>query len=145
MTDVLQEVTGPEITRAHIERRIGDWSRRVDDLYALVQQWLPPNWTVERRRTVRMHEEMMREFGVPPREMPILDLLHNGVRAASLEPRALWVIGANGRLDFVCGNKHYIVVDAAENFTPPKWRIASLTDRRRLEVFDAAKVQTILS
>ena len=72
MTDVLQEVTGPEITRAHIERRICDWSRRVDDLYALVQQWLPPNWTVERRRTVRMHEEMMREFGVPPREMPIL-------------------------------------------------------------------------
>ena len=47
-----------------------------------------------------MHEEMMREFGVPPREMPILDLLHNGVCAASLEPRALWVIGANGRLDF---------------------------------------------
>lgn len=145
MTDVLQEVTDEHLTREHVIRRVEDWSLRVEALYELVTGWLPPGWTARRGRIVRMEEELMREFGVPARDVPILELWRNGTCEAILEPRGLWIIGANGRVDLVRGEAHYIITDVAENFDPPKWRIAPFSSRRELEPLDAAHVQALLS
>jgi hypothetical protein len=144
MGNVLQEVTEQELTTAHVQRRVDDWARRIESLYAQIESWLPPAWTAERARTVRMHEELMQSFHVPARELPVLDLKDGTRRVATIEPRGLWIIGANGRLDFTKGDDHYVITDEAENFAPPSWRISPLSNRRALKPFDRNELIAVL-
>lgn len=144
MVTVLEEVTSDNLTREHVERRVEDWVRRINGLYASIESWLPAGWNVERSRTVTMHAELMREFGVPPKELPMLQIIRNGEELAFIEPRDLWIIGANGRLDLHHGKDHYIIVDMADNFETPNWRITRLQDRLNRESFNRDKLRTIL-
>ena len=63
----------------------------------------------------------MRAANIAARMLPSLTLVAEDQRRTILEPRGLWIIGANGRLDLASGVTRYITVDVAENFTPPKW------------------------
>lgn len=144
MSTVLEEVTSDSLTRAHVEERLKDWVQRIENLYATVESWLPVGWNGERSRTVTMHAELMREFGVPPKELPILTILRGSEAVAFFEPRDLWIIGANGRLDLHVGDAHYIIIDTAENFQVPMWAIAPLLDRSRREPFNRDKLLAIL-
>jgi len=145
MVDVLEELAGDTLARAEVERRVDDWARRIDDLYAQIASWLTTGWTVAaNRRVTQMHEEPMRRVGLPPRDLPVLDLLHNGQRAATIEPRGLWIIGANGRLDLRRGAAHYLIIDAAENFEPPQWRLAALKNRQSSRPLDQNALRDVL-
>jgi hypothetical protein len=144
MPRILEETTSREIDRDHIVRRIDDWVRRIDALYRQISGWLPAGWTADRRGTVQMHEELMQRFGVPARDLPVLGLSHDGKRSAHIEPRGLWIIGANGRLDLFSGSRHHVIVDAAENFQPPDWRIAPLSDRRKLQPLNQGTFVAVL-
>lgn len=144
MPRVLEETTNQPIDRAHIERRVKDWSDRVQTLYRQIEAWLPAGWTIEKRGAVRMHEELMQKFAVPPQSLPVLELFHDGKPSARIEPRGLWIIGANGRLDLIKGADHYIIIDAAENFAPPAWQIAPLSDRRKLQKLNAQTLNAAL-
>ena len=71
----------------------------------------------------------MRRTGVPARQVPTLALAHRGGRVARLEPRALWIVGTNGRVDLYAPGGHYLLIDEAESFDPPRWTISPLRDR----------------
>lgn len=133
MADVL-EVTDESITREHVLKRLGDWEHRLSDLYKLVENWLPDTWRASRERSVLMDEEMMRRFDVGPRQLPALDLLSDDGRSASLEPRGLWIVGANGRIDLFSGDRHFVVVDKSARFDAPDWHIADFGKRRETQV-----------
>jgi hypothetical protein len=144
MNNVLQEVTELDLTPAHVARRVDDWVRRIDSLFAKIESWLPPGWAAERIRNVRMHEELMQKFNIPARTLPILDLVHGGRLAASIEPRGLWIIGTNGRLDLTRGDDRYIITDEAENFGQPAWRISPFSNRLSLRPLDRDALLSIL-
>lgn len=144
MPRVLEETTVQDIDRDHVVRRVADWAARIDALFKQVENWLPPGWTAERKGTVQMHEELMKKYNVPAKNLPVLELSHQGEVRARLEPRGLWIIGANGRVDFFHGSDHYVIVDSAENFEPPNWRIAPLLDRRKLEIFNRQALTKLL-
>ncbi len=129
MSGVLEETTTREIEKAHVERRVEEWAERIDALYRQIEGWLAEGWTARRVGKVHMHEQLMQKFGLPARDLAVLELYHNGEPSARVEPRGLWIIGANGRLDLFHGSDQYVIVDSAENFEPPDWRIASLSDR----------------
>ncbi len=131
MGDVLDEVTDDTIDASHVLRRVEDWEARVNGLYAAVRAWLPEGWTAREDAPVRMHEELMREFGVPARSIPTLLLENDAGSSAMLEPRGLWIIGTNGRVDMTIGGRHYLLVDVAGNFEAPQWQASSL--ERRLD------------
>lgn len=133
MPGVLEETTSREIDRDHIVRRVDDWTNRIEALYRQIEGWLPAGWTADRKGTVQMREELMKKFGMPARELPVFQLSHQDKRSARIEPRGLWIIGANGRLDFFAGSGHYVIIDFAENFQSPDWRIAPLSDRRTMQ------------
>jgi hypothetical protein len=145
MTDVLEELTGDTLVRSHVEARVDDWERRIVQLYSLVDAWLPVGWTSRSNRTTRMLEEPMREVDLPPRELPVLDLLEMGESVAAIKPRVLWIVGANGRLDLTHGAEHWFITDAAENFEPSRWTITSVTNRFHRMPFDRAILTGILS
>jgi hypothetical protein len=144
MSGVLEETTTREIDKAHVVKRVEDWADRVDVLYRRIEDWLPSGWTARRVGTVRMHEELMQRFGVPARDLPVLELSHNGKPSARIEPRGLWIIGANGRLDFFRGSDHYVINDSAENFEQPDWQIAPLSDRRNSQALSREALIAVL-
>lgn len=129
--DVLEELTDfeDEIDRAHVEKRVEDWEKRVADLYVMVGSWLSDGWSTEKVGAVAFDDRLMQLFGIKARRIPILALKRHGQIQARLEPRELWIIGANGRVDLISTNKHFVIMDHAENFGMPDWQISDLQDR----------------
>ncbi|MDE0447884.1 MAG: hypothetical protein OXH96_14570 [Spirochaetaceae bacterium] len=129
MRTVLDDVTDEQIDVHHIRRRVEDWVNRLRTLYAMIGGWLPEGWTAREGVPVRMYEELMREFDVEPKQVPTFELVHQTGDVATLEPRALWVIGCNGRVDLRRNNRRFLIVDLADSFERADWQ-ASLADRR---------------
>ena len=129
MSTVLDDVTNEKIDAQHIRRRVADWDTRLQALYDMIGGWLPEGWTAHEGAPVRMHEELMRESGVDPKQVPTLELVSQTGEVAKLEPRALWVIGCNGRVDLKRDNHHYLIIDLAGNFEGARWQ-ATRADRR---------------
>lgn len=144
MNDVLEEVTSETITKDHVVKRVDDWVDRLNKLYEVVEGWLPPGWHAEQRGVAIMAEEMMRKFNIRPRDIPVLQLKSGDGRSASLEPRGLWVVGVNGRLDLLIGPKHFLIVDRAKNFATPDWQIVDFHKRKEFEKFDKARLAIAL-
>ena len=129
MNTVLDEVTSETVDAAHVRRRVEDWEERLNGLFAMIGEWLPEGWETRRGAPVVMHEELMRKFGVAAKRMPTLEIHGRADHVARLEPRALWIIGGNGRVDLKHGGKRYLIVDFAENFGTPEWKVASAERR----------------
>ena len=144
MSDALNDLTQLDITPDYIRRRVDDWVQRVSELCDLLERWLPEGWTATRTFTVPMHEELMQKFGVPPRGLPVLDLIHTDGKRAIVKPRGLWIIGANGQLDLRGSTGAYIVIDKASSFSPPSWHVAALTDRTKLVKLTQTKFRQII-
>jgi hypothetical protein len=130
MPRVLEEVTETQITPQHVKERVADWERRIHELYTQIEGWLPAGYSAQRDRTMLMREEMMQKFGVADRRLPILEITRGSVLVARIEPRGLWIIGANGRLDMIVGRNQYVIVDTAENFASPSWIFTPFSNRR---------------
>lgn len=129
--DVLEELTEFEdqIDRAQIERRIDDWGRRIENLSSDVRSWLPSGWTAVSGNQVTHRDDLKDRFDVPGRLVPVLCLEYRGAAKGRLEPRGLWIVGANGRVDLILPPRHFILIDRAENFEAPQWTITPLRDR----------------
>ena len=144
--NVLEELTDFEdhIDRDHVERRIDDWVDRIEALYRDVKSWLPSGWTARSGRQVVFRDDLMDKFDVPVRALPSLNLENDGVVKGRLEPRGLWIVGANGRVDLIVPPRHFILIDKAENFEVPQWTITPLRDRSRESLFTIERLQASL-
>jgi len=129
MKTVLEEVTSDAIDAEHVRRRVDDWEARLNGLYAMIGDWLPNGWESRQGASVLMHEKMMQEFGVEATRLPTLELHEGDAPAVRLIPRALWIIGTNGRVDLKGDIGRYIIIDTADNFEKPHWEV-SRADRR---------------
>ena len=129
MKTVLEEVTSDAIDAEHVMRRVDDWEARLNGLYSMICGWLPEGWEARRGVPVVMHEKMMQKFGVEAKRLPTLELHSRGGQVVKLAPDALWVIGANGRVDLKGDIGRYIIIDTADNFEEPHWEV-SPSDRR---------------
>ena len=133
MNTVLDDVTDDRVDAAHVHRRVDEWERRVRDLIAAIEQWLPDGWSAHPGQPMRMNEELMRKFAVPARSIPTSRLVHLAGDTADLEPRGLWIIGANGRVDLTHGDERFLLLDVAGNFQPPAWQACSAQSRANHE------------
>ena len=135
MSNVLDDVTDETVDATHVRLRIEDWEKRLNGLYNTISQWLPKGWTACQGTPVRMREGLMRKFGIEARQLPTLQCVNGKGAVITLEPRALWIIGANGRVDLTFGAQRYLIVDLADNFEKPDWHVAPAdhrSDRRML-------------
>jgi len=144
MNTVLDEVTSDAIDAKHVERRVKDWEARLNALYTAIGEWLPDDWEARRGVPVRMHEKMMREFGVASRQMPTLELHGRAGGVVRLKPDVLWIIGNNGRVDVERDGRRYLIVDAAENFEVPDWQAAPVDNRCEREAVTPDWLKRIL-
>ena len=144
MKTVLEEVISDEIEADHIERRVKDWEKRLNALFGKLREWLPHGWEAHAGSPYLMIEEMMRQFGIPPKQLPTLELHHPSKPVIKLVPHALWIVGANGRIDVRGTRPHYFIVDTAELFCIPKWEASCLERRREHEALSKDWIRRIL-
>jgi hypothetical protein len=120
-----------EIDTEHIARRVDDWEKRISALYAEVVSWLcqePERYEANTTENVIMQEDLMRQFGVPPRGLPVLTITDTHHRTLAFKPYALWTVGGNGRIDII-GGKGAFLVDRAKAFQPPRWEMYFVGER----------------
>jgi len=105
----------------------------------MFEQWIAESQSaglriVDRHPTL-MYEELMRRFQVSSVEMPTYGIVRDNARLMRVQPKGLWVIGANGRVDLVTKAASLILVDASEPLSgPPRlaksMRVANRSVRR---------------
>lgn len=141
---VLEVLTRDGLTREHVQRRVDDWSKRIEDFYSQIERQLPAGWTAKRGPTVTMHEELMKRLGVSRRSLPTLELLRDGAISVRIRPYGLWIIGTNGRIDLVKGQERYFLLDHAGTFEAADWHVAPATSRRDSKPFNDTWLQALL-
>ena len=136
------------VTLEEIKNRVQDWQQRLMVLYSDIQKWLSPEmgYEIDTSGTTVMNEELMKQKGVPPVNLPTLKIIKNDEVLLVFQPKGLWVIGANGRVDVFGKTNNWILVDTSERFAErTDWKIAEPTDRVSLKAFDRDSLVNMLS
>ena len=116
------EVQAPIIDAVQVQRRVDNWIDRLTVLFQEVTSWAGQNgWTPAEGAPVPMNEKLMQLTGVPPREQPSLVLTSPKGERVWCNPKGLWVIGANGRVDVYGSRDSLVVIDTAHPFERPAW------------------------
>ena len=113
-------------------------------LYTAIGDWLPDGWEARRGAPVVMHEALMGKFDVAAKRMPTLELRGPTGDTAKLEPRGLWIIGGNGRIDLKRNGRRYLIVDMAGNFEAPDWKVAPAERRCDREAVTESWLRRVL-
>jgi hypothetical protein len=128
-----EELANPaSVTRDQVLERLRDWRDRVHELYDQIQEALGGSaFKCNRQGKHTSAEELPQRVGVGQADQPPIDILRilrpDGTNAATLHPRGLWIIGANGRIDLritpaVGAGETYMLVDQSAPFTrPAQW------------------------
>jgi hypothetical protein len=122
--------------QAKVTERVDDWLERLTSLRQTFEQWIRESGiaglAIVDRPPVFMNEELMRRFRITPKAMPVYEILRNGKRLMRIQPKGLWVIGANGRVDLITRSASPILVDNSDSLSSQSdWQLYTGRDRRR--------------
>jgi hypothetical protein len=134
-------------------RRLRDWQSRVHTLYGQIEHALGTDYSFDRTGKNRSMEERVQQAGLSLKDVPPLDILRierAGRLVAVIQPRGLWIIGANGRLDLVMtpstgGQRLFTLIDLSspmENRTD--WRIVRADDRLHQPAFEPGRLRELM-
>ena len=96
--------------RDNVSLRIEEWRKRLSTLFAEIKSWLPRDSQIIEGEIAQRTEELMVRYGVTPKNLPTLAVLR-GKHRISFVPSALWVIGADGRVNVTTNKTQLILVD----------------------------------
>ncbi|MCA9435843.1 MAG: hypothetical protein KC978_08675 [Candidatus Omnitrophica bacterium] len=118
------------MNKDQVVAQIEDWEKRLVELYNRIESWyneLPPNETKEflSGSVLQRDEGPMRRVDVPPRMLPTRSVLY-GKNRVSFVPSALWIVGANGRVNATTNRRQFSLIDVRENDEAPSdWQIVT--------------------
>lgn len=115
----------------YVRKRVDDWADRVHNLIQNMRDWAETKNNIELKlsRRQKMHEGLMKEFGIPMKEIESADIFKNGEITVVVKPYGLWIIGANGRIDFLTAKRNFVLIDEAEKFQTPQWKLFLKNER----------------
>ena len=125
MSTVLKDAISDSLDPKYVLRRAEDWEHRLENLYSMIQSWLPSGWEATAGIPVVMHEELMKRAGIEQKIIPTLKLLSQAGEEIIFKVRGLWVVCANGLIEFAYEGDRYHIYDSADVFKPPKWRVVN--------------------
>ena len=144
--DVWEKTQDGVFDRARVSREVDGWINRIETLYRDIEGWLTERSDLrcEQVRTVTMSDELMHQFAVTDREIPILDVLRADQVIACFVPRGLWTIGAWGRIDVITPDRTQVLVVLGDEENL-EWRLISGDDRRTTVRFDKDALGLVVS
>ena len=129
------------IDKKVVEQRVNEWQERLNYLYGQIQQWLPGDvgYEIDTSGSVVMNAnppELMRKYDVPKINLPTMKIIKGKETLLQFEPKGLWVIGANGRVDVHSKVGGYSLVDISERFgREPNWQMTVPFDTQYMVEF----------
>lgn len=124
-----------EIGFVTAQARVGEWRDRINALYRQLKDWSPTEYKWDTSQHLTMHEEMMKNYGIDPIELPVLNIDDASSWKAKIIPYGLWIIGGDGRLDLLTKSRRYLITGV-----PPSagsgWRISDPGSRRDTETLN---------
>jgi len=149
-SDFLDRVFGADVKqqsqndKTYFEERITEWRLRLEALYSQVRGWTPPDWIVDPGQILQRQEEIMRRHGIVASSLPTLTLLR-GKSRVSFVPSALWVIGADGRVNVTTNTAQCPLVDRRQNPSlPSDWVLVKGSRQDQMVKFDRHAMLTLL-
>lgn len=122
LEDLMDDIGEERLSAEDVQRRVDDWLVRIDELLSGIRTWAhEAGWSVEAGTPVPMDEDPMRRAGLSPRQQPALRLRTAAGAELWIRPKALWVIGANGRVDLFSMKGAFILIDVAEPYQDASW------------------------
>lgn len=117
------------MTSEHVKNRVEDWSNRVNSFIDGIIKWNIQDVEVKESKSIPMSEGLMKQFEIPKKEIRSANIFLNDKLKLAIRPYGLWIMGANGRIDLIKSDGAFIVVDTAEQFASPKWKLTPSTER----------------
>jgi hypothetical protein len=129
-----------------VANRIDDWVSRLSCLYDSLDEWMESisHDRVERGTLRQTVEPFMRQFNIPPRDLPTYTIFQ-GKKRIEFVPSALWVAGANGRVNVTTSVKQHILVDRGDSEYGSKWQLVVDDFKRLLVPFNRAQLLRIVA
>jgi hypothetical protein len=122
------------------ETRITDWIKRLNSLFDQLDAWSAdvPGARIERSEMDQQIEGLMEQFAVKARKVPTFTVFLGKNRIAFV-PSALWIVGANGRVNVMTNYRQYALVDlGGKNREPSDWRLVLPNAKNNLAPFEKA-------
>ena len=128
-----------------IDKSSEGWIDKVERLYSEIKDALKNDLNVvcKSEQHMLMQEGLMQKHGVPPKQVPILDLFVGDKLKATFKPIGRWVIGANGRIDIITQEGAYILVDLGEDGAHPDWKVFTPKNRRKGIKFNSKFIEML--
>lgn len=122
-----------KVTAKHVRKRVSDWKRRLDALYAQVKEALAgcTDLSVDLRQQEVMHEHLMQTLGVGATEVPVMTIRREKTVIALLKPKGLWIVGGNGRVDLLTKDRPFLLVDRSSDDAKSDWYVFSPQNRTK--------------
>jgi hypothetical protein len=154
VADTIAEALEPP-DREHVLLRLRDWRDRIHQLYEDIQAGLGQRYRYDRNGKHHTSEPIIQQAGLESRETPGIDILRieepGGTLRALLQPRHLWIIGANGRVDLVIvgksgtGRRYYMLLDLSRPMRrKADWRLVSPAERLEQPRFTVRRLRELL-
>jgi len=126
-----EESDALDVSPEHVRRRIENWLDRLETLFSDIAAWAAAQgWTALPQEPVPMREDLVERAGLLAPDQPSLLLRSPDGAELWVKPKGLWVIGANGRVDFYTPKGGLTLVDTADPFEPPRWILHRLGEGR---------------
>jgi len=134
-----------QVTSNDVTERIRDWVSRLNGLYSKLDTWLEaiPHDRVEREMLPQVIEPFMRQFNVPPQDVPTYTVFKGRNRVAFV-PSALWVAGSNGRVNVTTNARQHVLVDRGNADHGSNWQLVVEDFDRPLVPFSKSQLVRLL-
>jgi len=123
-----------KVDKQQVEKSVRDWKKRVSDLYSTIKLWLKDSeYSLKPGRQLPMYEELMYQFNVPSTEVDTAVVYKGKTFVLTIKPTGLWVIGANGIIDILSLKNNSMLIDIAEEFETPQWKLFNGDKKNAIE------------
>lgn len=144
--DVWERTETGVFDRNRVLVRVQDWIQRINNLYLDVWSWIPDRHDLraDQSRTVSFSEDLMQSYAIADRDLPVLDIIFGDQVIVSFVPRALWIVGARGRIDLITRTGTRLLIDRGSEGAP-NWQLVSAESRRDSVPFNRNEFFTLVS
>lgn len=133
-------------SKRSVQDRVSDWIQRLNVLYEKLDLWIAnyPDAKVRKGSLTQLIENLMTEHSVAPRQVPTYTILRGKKRIAFV-PSAIWLIGANGRVNVSTNTKQHMLVDLGGcEGKASNWQLVDTSTRTMLRAFNRAAFVDLL-
>jgi hypothetical protein len=139
--------TPSKIDAKAVRAQVADWTARLKSLYSQFDDWVQehPGATVSRGEIKQSIEPLMKQFHVAPRQIPTYTVVVDEKWRIAFVPSAVWIVGANGRIDITTNIRHHMLFDVGgRNGAPSDWQLGVTGSRKFVIPFDKTAFLNLL-